>query len=326
MKMADSEILAKVKTAFEEKRNRADAEKRSRISLIYKKYPKIEEIESEFSRLGIENLKRIAAEPDKAAEYNAELRQKFTELEKIRSELLKDYGIPDNYKEPKYECGICSDTGYRINGKRCCCFEQAIIDEAFGSEEHMTLLEAEKFRSFRLEYYPDTNDNEKNPREAAKNAANRAKKLCDNFDKETKGLIFIGDPGLGKSFLSNCIEGALRRQEKTVLSVRAVKLFRLMEDYKFGREEDEEKLYYIYNADLLIIDDLGTESDNQMNSSFLDEILNERIHSGKKTVISTNYSLDELQKKYSTRFISRLAEYFIISILYGEDIRYQKVM
>ena len=324
--MADSEILARVKTAFEEKRNHADVEKRRRINSIYKKYPKIEEIESEFSRLGMENLKRIAAEPDKAARYNAELRQKFMKLEKIRAELLKDYGIPENYKEPQYECGICSDTGYRQNGKRCCCFEQAIIDETFGSKEHMTLLEKEKFRYFRLDYYPDKDDNGKNPREAAKNAANRAKKLCDDFDNETKGLIFIGAPGLGKTFLSNCIEGALRRQEKTVLSVRAVKLFRLMEDYKFGREEDEEKLYYIYNADLLIIDDLGTESDNQINSSFLDEIINERIHKGKKTVISTNYSLEELQKKYSTRFISRLAEFFIISVLYGEDIRYQNVM
>ncbi|MDO5398426.1 MAG: ATP-binding protein [bacterium] len=324
--MADSEILARVKTAFEEKRSRADSEKRRRIRSVYDKYPKIEEIENEFSRLGMENVRRIAAEPDKAAEYNAELKQKFNELEAMKSELLKDYGIPENYREPRYECGICSDTGYKPNGKRCCCFEQAIIDEAFGSTEHIALLEKEKFRAFRLDYYPDENENGKNPREAAKNAAGRAKKLCDNFDNETKGLIFIGNPGLGKSFLSNCVEGALRRQGKTVLSVRAVKLFRLMEDYKFGREEDDEKLYYVYNADLLIIDDLGTENDNQMNSSFFDEILNERIHLGKKTVISTNYSLEELQKKYSTRFISRLAEYFIISVLYGEDIRYQKVM
>lgn len=324
--MANSAILATVRTAFEEKRNRAEVEKRRRIRMIYKKYPKIEEIESEFSRLGIENLKRVSAQPDKAAEYNAELRQQFDELKKMRSELLKDYGVEENYKEPKYECKICSDTGYRPNGKRCFCFEQAIIDEAFGSEEHMELLKKEKFKSFQLDYYPDEKDNEKNPREAAMNAANRAKKLCENFNKETKGLIFIGNPGLGKSFISNCIEGSLRRKKKTVLSVRAVKLFRLMEDYRFGREEDEEKLYYIYNADLLIIDDLGTESDNQMNSSFLDEIMNERIHRGKKTVISTNYNLEELQKKYSTRFISRLAEHFIISVLYGEDIRYQNVM
>lgn len=324
--MADSEILARVKTAFEEKRSRAEAEKRRSISLIYEKYPQIGEVESEFSRLGMENVRRIAAEPEKAAEYNAELKRKFTELEGIKVELLRDYGISKNYKEPRYECEVCSDSGYRTDGKRCSCFEQAIIDEGFGSAEHMDLLKTEKFKNFQLDFYPDENDNGKNPREAAKNAAGRAKRLCDNFDKETKGLIFIGNPGLGKSFLSNCIEGALRRQGKTVLSVRAVKLFRLMEDYKFGREEDNEKLYYIYNADLLIIDDLGTENDNQMNSSFFDEILNERIHLGKKTVISTNYSLEELQKKYSTRFISRLAEYFIISVLYGEDIRYQKVM
>ena len=96
-----------------------------------------------------------------------------------------------------------------------------------------------------------------------------------------------------------------------------------MEDYKFGREEDDEKLRYIYDADLLVIDDLGTENDNQLNSSFFDEIINERINRGKKIVISTNYTIEELQKKYSTRFISRLAEFFWVSFIYGEDIRYQ---
>lgn len=324
--MADSEVLARVKAEYEEKRNRAEAEKRRRISEIYEKFPRIEEIEEEFKKLGMENVRRIAAEPDKAAEYNTELKQKFAELEKLKAELLKDYGIPKNYKEPIYYCPICSDTGYTPDGKRCSCFEQAIIDTVFGSEEHRKMLEKETFSRFKLEYYPDKSEEENNPREFAKRAASRAKKLCDEFDTEQKGLIFIGNPGLGKTFLSNSIENALRRKGKTVLSIRAVKLFRLMEDYKFGREEDDEKLRYIYDADLLIIDDLGTENDNQLNSSFFDEILNERIHLGKKTVISTNYTLDELQKKYSTRFISRLAEYFIISRLYGEDIRYQMTM
>ena len=86
--MPDSEVLARVKAEYEEKRNRADSERRYRISEIYKKFPRIEEIEEEFKRLGMENLRRIAAEPDKAAEYNAELNQKFVELEHLKAELL----------------------------------------------------------------------------------------------------------------------------------------------------------------------------------------------------------------------------------------------
>lgn len=321
--MPDSEVLARVKAEYEEKRNRADSERRYRISEIYKKFPRIEEIEEEFKRLGMENLRRIAAEPDKAAEYNAELKQKFVELENLKAELLEDYGIQKNYREPVYSCALCSDTGYTPEGKRCRCFDQAIIDAVFGSEEHKAILEKETFSRFRLEYYPEISEDEKSPRESARRAASLAKQLCNEFDTEKKGLIFIGNPGLGKTFLSNSIENALRRKGKTVLSIRAVRLFRLMEDYKFGREEDDEKLRYIYDADLLVIDDLGTENDNQLNSSFFDEIINERINRGKKIVISTNYTIEELQKKYSTRFISRLAEFFWVSFIYGEDIRYQ---
>lgn len=318
--MAESEILARVKTAYEEKRNRSENERKHKIALVNEKYPEINQIEKEFSELGMANIKRIAAEPGKAEEFNRELKLKFAELTQMKNSLLKKYGIPKDYREPKFECNLCSDTGYTPDGKRCQCFEQSIIDEVFGRAEHFEMLKKESFNSFKLEYYPEEAGDIK-PRDAAKKAAGRAKRFCQNFDNETKGLIFIGEPGLGKSFLSNCIEGSLRRLGKTVLSVRAVQLFRLMEDYKFGREEDEEKLRYVYDADLLIIDDLGTENDNQVNTSFFDEIINDRILRNKKTVISTNYTVNELRSRYSTRFVSRLAQYFIVSVLYGEDIR-----
>ena len=320
--MAESEILARVKSAYEEKRNRAEGERKYRISEVNKKYPEIEQIENEFSELGMANLKRIAAEPERAAEFNRELKLKFLELTNMKNSLLEKYSIPKDYKEQRFECVKCEDTGYTPDGKRCKCFEQSIIDEAFGRKEHFETLKKENFSSFKLEYYPEEIDGLK-PRETAKKSAGRAKRLCENFDNETKGLIFIGEPGLGKSFLSNCIEGNLRRRGKTVLSVRAVQLFKLMEDYKFGREEDYEYLRYIYESDLLIIDDLGTENDSQLNSSFFDEIINDRILHNKKTVISTNYGIEELRNRYSTRFISRLAEYFIVSFLYGRDIRMQ---
>ena len=320
--MAESEILARVKTIYEEKRNYAENERKHKISEINKKYPEIEQIEKEFSELGMANLKRIAVEPEKAAEFNRELKLKFSELTHMKNSLLKKYSIPKNYKELRFECSKCSDTGYTPDGKRCKCFEQSIIDEVFGNKTHFETLKRENFGSFNLEYYPEETESTR-PRDAAKKAAGRAKRLCENFDNETNGLIFIGEPGLGKSFLSNCIEGNLRRRGKTVLSVRAVQLFKLMEDYKFCREEDYEHIRYIYESDLLIIDDLGTENNSQLNSSFFDEIINDRILRGKKTVISTNYSLEELRNRYSTRFISRLAEYFIVSFLYGSDIRMQ---
>ena len=315
--MADSGIYARVKSDFDQKRSAAAAARRARIDKVRKDYPEIARIDSESARLGIENIMAIAKEPKRADEFNRALKDKFRVLEARKKEIIRRSDIQKNYEEVLYSCSKCSDTGYDGNGHRCYCFIQAIADAGFPKD--MSILKRECFDNFNLEFYPPEK------RAGMERILGRAKRLCKNFDRETKGLLFIGAPGLGKTFLSNCIEGELRSLCKTVLSVRAVKLFRLMEDIKFGREDDGEKERSVYDTDLLIIDDLGTEGDSQLNSSFFDSILNERINLGKKTLISTNYSMEELHKRYSSRFISRLTEYFIICRFSGNDIRMIKL-
>jgi len=315
--MADSEIYARVRSEFDQKRSEAAAARRQRIDSVREKYPEIARIDSETARLGMENIRNIAANPSRADEFNRALREKFKVLEAEKKEIIRKNDIQKNYAEYLYSCSKCSDTGYDENGYRCYCFTQALADAAFPKD--MSILKRECFDNFNLEYYPPEK------RGGMERILGRAKRLCKNFDNETKGLLLIGSPGLGKTFLSNCIEGELRGRCKTVLSLRAVKLFRLMEEIKFGREDDPEKERAVYDCDLLIIDDLGTESDGQLNSSFFDDILNERINLGKKTLISTNYSMEELHRRYSSRFISRLTEYFIICRFSGNDIRMIKL-
>ena len=319
--MSESEILARVKIRFDEKRNRSANERLARINSVRNEYPRIGEIDAEVSRLGIENIKKIAAEPQKADEYNNILKEKFRKLNHEKALILKNNGISQNYNDYIYECGLCSDTGYTSDGKRCRCFTQALIDEAFPNPDREKVLERECFKNFRMDFYPD----EPEIRENMKKICGRVKLLCERFFEVSKSHVFMGDTGLGKTFLANCVEGNLRKHGISVLSIRAVKLFRLMEDYKFGRENDEEKLNCIYNADLLIIDDLGTENDNQLNSSFFDEIVNERLGTGKKMLITTNYSMEEMREKYSARFVSRIAEHFIFSRFRGIDIRVVKI-
>ena len=110
---------------------------------------------------------------------------------------------------------------------------------------------------------------------------------------------------------------------KIVIYSRAPKLFGMYEDYKFGRNPDKTLIDEIYNCDLLIIDDLGTESKNSMNISLILEIINERASENKKTIINTNLDLSELTKQYSQRFTSRIIEYFITCKFTGKDIRIQ---
>ena len=152
--------------------------------------------------------------------------------------------------------------------------------------------------------------------------------FIQNFNSETeKNLLFTGNTGLGKTFLTNCIANEILKSGKTVLYQTAPVLLDSIIDYKFGKN-----LNFNYsdllNVDLLIIDDLGTENMNNIKLSELFNILNTRLlnqnHHITKTIISTNLSLNNLFKAYDERIFSRLAGYYNICRFFGEDLRYKK--
>ena len=92
-----------------------------------------------------------------------------------------------------------------------------------------------------------------------------------------------------------------------------------------NQKNELEDLYkYIYNSELLIIDDLGTELTNNFVLSQLFEIINQRHISGLATLISTNLSMKQLRDKYSERIMSRIVANYTVFNIYGDNIRYQK--
>ena len=139
----------------------------------------------------------------------------------------------------------------------------------------------------------------------------------------------------GKTFMSNCIAYELLKKGKTVLYQTAPILLESVIDYKFNKNKN----YYnnsndnnIYNsiltADLLIIDDLGTESLNSMKLSELFSILNARIlnlnNKITKTIISTNLNINDIFNNYEERIGSRIAGYYDIYYFFGDDLRFRK--
>ena len=99
----------------------------------------------------------------------------------------------------------------------------------------------------------------------------------------------------------------------------------MYEDYKFNRSDNKEMLNNIYSADLLIIDDLGTENITKIGVSFIFDVIDERILREGNTIINTNLSISDLSKTYTKRFTSRIAENFTVFEFYGDDIRLQKL-
>ena len=102
----------------------------------------------------------------------------------------------------------------------------------------------------------------------------------------------------------------------------------MLEDLKFKRNESTEKLKIkvekLYSCDLLILDDLGSEFSTQYTTAALFDIINSRLISGKKTVINTNLSIEELKQKYGERVVSRLYGHFKVIQFIGGDIRIDK--
>ena len=80
----------------------------------------------------------------------------------------------------------------------------------------------------------------------------------------------------------------------------------------------------IFDCDLLIIDDLGTELSNSFTSSQLFLCLNERILRRKSTIISTNLRMNQLADIYSERVLSRISNSYTVMNLFGADIRILK--
>ena len=134
--------------------------------------------------------------------------------------------------------------------------------------------------------------------------------------------------------MSNCIASELLKNGKTVLYQTAPVLLESVIDYKFSKNKnynnyDNSDIYKsILTADLLIIDDLGTESLNSMKLSELFTILNTRIlnmnNKITKTIISTNLNINEIFNRYEERIGSRIAGYYDIYCFFGEDIRFKK--
>lgn len=324
--MADSVTLNKIFNEYEELRTKAANERGKRIEDVYKKVPRIKEIDDKIYSLGFGNMQNIIKNPKKADEYNSEMKEKFKILNAEKKKLIEENNISPDYDEYKYECEKCSDTGFMPDGKKCICYTQKLINEAYTKSNLGDILEKQNFNTFSFEYYSKNSSGyEISPYENMEKIYTRCRDYCKNFDNEVKSLLFSGPTGLGKTFLSSCIAKKLIDNGKIVIYVRATKLFTMYEDYKFGRNNDKSVIDNLYGADLLVIDDLGAEPQNKNSISFLFDLICERLSYGRKFIINTNLNINEIAKIYSSRFASRICESFEVYKFFGDDIRIKKI-
>ena len=209
----------------------------------------------------------------------------------------------EDYLEPIYTCNECKDTGY-VEGVKCRCLKQAIIRHLYKQSNIENILKKENFDTLTYDLYDDTEI------PVMEGIIKSFKDYVRDFNDEYANLLFYGGVGVGKTFLTNCIAKELLEQGHSVLYFTAFQLFDTLAKYAFRSGEVSESIDRvhedIFDCDLLIIDDLGTELTNAFVLTQLFLIINERDLRNRSTIISTNLSIEELSERYSERVFSRI--------------------
>lgn len=296
-----------------------------RIREAYERDSRLGELQAEIARTSVACGRRLLSGDDTAL---STLRAQINDLHAQRSEILAQLGYPDDYLEMTYTCPLCHDTGY-VGDQKCQCFRKAEIELLYTQSNLKEILERENFSAFSYDYYSDEiTDAAGGTSSLAR--IRRVTEICHDFvrdfDTSFANLFFYGDTGVGKTFLSHCIAKELLDSTHSVIYFSAQELFDSFARDRFSREEDPDTVSsnYIYDCDLLIIDDLGTELTNAFVQAELFSCINERLNARKSTIISTNLTLEQLTGVYSERVFSRISSGYTMLKLFGKDIRVQK--
>ena len=294
---------------------RADALEKKNIETkkAYEKCPDLKKVDEEINQLGFESMRKIIK-----GDTSYDFEKNMNILIKKRNKIIKDNKINPDYNKPFYECKICNDTGYTKDNELCECFKREIKKIEYENSQLGKMLDDASFENFSLDYYED--------KETVTAAKETAMDFCKNFDNISYNLFFYGQTGLGKTFLSSIIAKNLLDSGKTVIYERATKMFSLYDDYKFKDYSLKSEVEKLYDCDLLVIDDLGSEFITKNGVSFLFDLVNDRLINNKKIIINTNLEISQFSENYTVRLTSRIYEKFKIFGFKGEDIRIKKLL
>ena len=294
----------------------------ARREQVYLSVPGYRELEESVSGLAAAAA-RLVLEGDSTA--RDKLSARLSEISRQRARLLTDAGFSPDYLTPIYTCPDCQDTGY-VDGsdglrEKCRCFRQQELSIRYAQSNIQDMIRHENFSTLSYDFYQDEDLRH------FRSAVELSKDFTENFKKSYRNIFFYGTVGTGKSFLSGCIANELLQAGFSVIYFSAAGLFDRLARYAFDSRARETLLDFyedLYQCDLLIIDDLGTEVTNSFVTSQFFACLNERSLRKKSIIISTNLCLEELRDRYSDRIFSRITSGFALCKLTGPDIRIER--
>lgn len=314
---------------FEERRAVNRQILNQRKTQIYEEIPEYKRLDTSESVLANMDVNEILSGN---TDYVKNVYSSVAETSARKKALLTEHGYSADYLDAIYTCPDCKDTGY-INENRCHCYKNEVLRLMYKQSNLDKLLEKENFSTFNINYYSDAYvapNSDHTPRDIINNILEYCHHYIDNFGKEHGNILFYGQSGVGKTFLSNCIAKELLDSGYSVIYLTSHQLFDILETKAFRKEEmkdiDKSIISMLYTCDLLIIDDLGTELINNFTESQLFSCIQERLLANVGTIISTNFSFNDIKNNYNERIFSRLTGNYKLIKIAGDDIRIKKAL
>lgn len=317
--MNRQELFQKAKQLIERRRQAVETKAISDKEKIYLKVPELAILDKQKTEAGV-MAARFAA--DGQGELAAEKLELVHQIGHRRQILLGQHGFLEKDLEPDYVCKTCNDTG-RLGNKSCHCVQEEVRRLRRIEVNEAGPLSLSRFENFSLDYYPQNlAESPVSPRDAMNGILLDCKEYAKEFGLRSESLFMFGNAGLGKTHLALSIASEVLEKGYDVIYVSAQSAFSEISNERFtsgGGALFESMM----DADLLIVDDLGTEYLDAYTMGRLYELVNGRMR--RPTIYTTNISKqDLLYQRYTEKIASRLLGECHLMRFWGKDIRLQK--
>ena len=327
----DAKIMSAALRRFQTERSKRQAEQEKLTREVYRRVPRVERIDQELRGTAARIILTAFDTDGDLEEAMTRLERNSLDLQRERAELLVGAGYAYDCLDDTPECVQCGDTGYLSDGTPCKCLQRYYTQEQNRRLSKLLDLGSQSFETFSFQWY----DKQVWPEYQISPLQNMEiiRDICGDyahlFSQRSGNLLFTGAPGLGKTFLSACIAREVSEKGFSVVYDTAAHVFQQFESGKFGREnpfeeDPEEEINRYLNCDLLIMDDVGTEMLTSFVQSVFYRVINDRLLNQKKTILSTNLSMDKLGDRYGAAVLSRIQGEYQILKFFGQDIRMLK--
>ena len=318
------EVLRRARARLDASRQEKQETYEAHLQEAYARYPRLLEIDKELRGTMAQVVAAAFRKGEDPTAAIASVRERNLALQREREWILDASELDPDFLDNTPICEACGGTGY-VGASMCECLRELCRSEQKKEISSLIGTGKERFSAFRLDYYSDRVDPAigASPRQMMEDTLKDCRAYANSFTTQSPSLLFTGNTGLGKTFLSGCIARTVADRGYSVVYDTAIQMIADYEADKFGEstEESRRNLARYTSCDLLIIDDLGTEMVTQFSLSALYNVLNTRLIKGLPTIVSTNLDPEGLRSRYTPQIRSRLLGAFELIPFFGEDIR-----